>query len=77
MGEFSLHCNCTLLAASSLLSAKDGGGKSPLLLVNVWPCFQSYARLGFNIHVFSLCKLLKQKRSHWTDHSKQMRNICQ
>lgn len=77
MDEFSLHCSCIVLAVSFFLSAKNRGEKSPLLLVNVWPCFQSYARLGFNVHVFSLCKLLKQKRSHWIDHLKQMRNICQ
>ena len=28
MGEFSLHCNCTVLAVSFLLSAKDGEKKS-------------------------------------------------
>lgn len=28
MGKFFLHCNCTVLAVSFLLSAKDRGEKS-------------------------------------------------
>lgn len=60
-----------------LLTSCKGWGKSPLLLVNVCPCFQNYARLEFSIHLFPLCKLFKQKRSHWLCRLKQIRNICQ